>query len=174
VDATPILTTARLALRAWRPADLDDARRLWSDPQVMALLGGVWSNEAIAARLDREMSSLARLGYQYWHASDEEGFVGCCGLKQTDDQGALVVETGFHLLPRAWGRGYATEATRAALGHAFTAADADAVYAGHHPNNRASRRVLEKLGFAQVGERFYVPTGLVHPWYGVLRRDAGR
>jgi RimJ/RimL family protein N-acetyltransferase len=76
-----------------------------------------------------------------------------------------VVELGFHLLPRAWGHGFATEAARTALDFA----PASEVYSGHHPENSASRNVLGKLGFQQIGEMLYPPTGLIHPWYRVSK-----
>jgi hypothetical protein len=39
------------------------------------------------------------------------------------------------------------------------------VYAGHHPDNRASEKILKKLGFEFIGNVFYQPTGLMHPSY---------
>jgi len=164
--------TQRLTLRPWTAAELDDALRLWGDADVMRLLGGPLSRAQIEERLARESASQAEHGFQYWRASLRDGdtFLGCCGLKRTPEpDGTIVVETGFHLLPSAWGRGFASEAARAAITFAFERLDAPAVYAGHHPRNDGSRNVLRKLGFAQIGERFYPPTGLVHPWYRLGR-----
>ena len=166
------LRSERLIFHLWTPADLDDADALWGNAEVMAMLGGVPSREQIVARLMREIDSQAQHGFQYWRltlASDGE-FVGCCGLKRTDlEDGSVVVEMGFHLLPHAWGRGLATEASRAALRHAFDVVQTPEVYAGHHPQNRASQQVLEKLRFTRIGERFYAPTGLMHPWYRLTK-----
>jgi RimJ/RimL family protein N-acetyltransferase len=161
------LRSERLLFHHWQTGDLDDAIALWGNPEVMAMLGGVQSREQIVARLSREIDSQAQHGYQYWKLttlSDHGQFVGCCGLKLTDlEDGARVVEMGFHLMPQAWGRGFASEASRATLDFAFTLTDQ--VYAGHHPGNLASQKVLEKLRFERIGERFYAPTGLMHPWY---------
>jgi RimJ/RimL family protein N-acetyltransferase len=162
------LRSERLIFHPWSLADLDDAVALWTNSEVMALLGGVLSHDAVAARLQREIASQAEHGFQYWRLTAEGAFVGACGLKLTEmEDGTRVTEMGFHLLPRAWGRGIATEASRAALGFAF--ARTAEVYAGHHPQNHSSRHVLAKLGFEHIGERFYPPTQLMHPWYCKLR-----
>ncbi len=50
-----------------------------------------------------------------------------------------------------WGRGYGTEAVAALVGYAFRRYAADTVGAGVFTDNPASRRLLEKLGFARVG-----------------------
>lgn len=92
--------------------------------------------------------------------------MGCCGLRPFEP-GAF--ELGFHLRPAFWGRGLATEAARAAIAYAFPELDAALLIAGHHPQNQASRRVLEKLGFSYIGENLYPPTGLMHPSYELRR-----
>jgi RimJ/RimL family protein N-acetyltransferase len=69
-----------------------------------------------------------------------------------------------------WGRGLASEAAEGVVAWAFRPPlDAASLFAGHHPHNGASRRVLEKLGFRMVGAEVYEPTGLEHPSYVLLR-----
>lgn len=91
---------------------------------------------------------------------------GCCGLRPDAD----ALELGVHLRFEHWGRGYASEAARAAIAHAFGALAIRQLVAGHHPENRASRRLLERLGFRYLSDDLYPPTGLHHPTY-LLRRD---
>jgi len=94
--------------------------------------------------------------------------VGCGGLrpyKVEED----ILELGFHLLPNYWGEGLAIEAARGIITYAFDSLGAKALFAGHHPENAASRRVLEKLGFARTHEELYPPTGLLHPSYLLTR-----
>jgi len=159
------LQTRRLWLLPWTVADLDDAIALWGSREVMALLGGPMSRAQIEARLANEIDSQAQHGLQYWRATADGKFVGCCGLKLTDVDGRPELETGFHFLPSTWGRGYASEAAAAVVEHAKVVRAATQLFAGHHPQNHASRKVLEKLGFSRIGEHFYPPTGLMHPWY---------
>jgi RimJ/RimL family protein N-acetyltransferase len=94
--------------------------------------------------------------------------VGCSGLKLYDLPRAIY-EIGFYIRPEHWGGGFATEAARAVIAHAFSVLGAVELFAGHHPQNRDSKRVLEKLGFIYTRDELYPPTGLLHPGY-VLRR----
>jgi len=80
-------------------------------------------------------------------------------------------ELGFHIVERGWGQGFATEAAQGALDYAWRELRLTKVYAGHHPDNRASRRILDKLGFTFLETVFYEPTGLLHPSYVCQRPD---
>ena len=72
---------------------------------------------------------------------------------------------GFHLVKRCWGKGFGTEAALGALEYAWEKLQLSKVYAGHHPDNRASEKILKKLGFEFIENVFYEPTGLMHPSY---------
>jgi RimJ/RimL family protein N-acetyltransferase len=121
--------------------------------------------------LERELAFERDHGIQYWPIFERSTgrHAGCCGLKPFDG----LVEVGFHLRPPFWGAGYATEAARAAVAHAFDRLDVPLLGAGHHPANDGSRRVLTKLGFTYAREQPYEPTGLIHPFY-LLPRETWR
>jgi len=163
--------TERLAFRWWRADDEALAHALWGDPRVAALItaGGAFTESAVRDRLRRELDCGARLGYQYSpvFARNSGEFVGACGLKPSGDD-AEGLELGFQLCADQWGKGYATEAARAVIDHAFGALGARSLWAGHHPQNVRSRRTLEKLGFSYVKHQLYPPTGLMHPLYRLL------
>ena len=72
---------------------------------------------------------------------------------------------GFHFRPMHWGKGFAGEASRAVIGHAFKSLGARGLFAGHYPENHASSKVLEKLGFRFTHEEPYPPTGRMHRCY---------
>lgn len=165
------LRSARLGLRTWTPADLGIVQRLWGDARVTRLIGGPFTDREIRERLALEIANGETLGIQYWPAFrlEDDAFVGCCGFRPHPAPGAL--ELGFHLLPEHWGRGFAGEAARLALAHAFASLGAPAVYAGHHPENDRSRALLERLGFQRIGEELYPPTGRLHPTYGLDRES---
>jgi RimJ/RimL family protein N-acetyltransferase len=173
-EADYFLETRRLGFRTWRSDDFALARGLWGDPKVMELLDsrGRLTDGQVREKLALELESQARFGVQYWPffllASGEH--VGCCGLRNHDaSQG--IYELGFHLLPAQWRKGYATEASRAVIRYAFDELGVQALYAGHHPKNMASRRVLLKLGFRYIGDELYAPTGLMHRSYLLSRKD---
>lgn len=157
-------STARLEFGRWTLADVGLATSLWGDARVMRYIGGPYSHEEVVARLEREVANDAALGMQYWplFARDGREFAGCCGLKPGDGG---VIEIGFQFLPRFWGAGYASEAARAVIDYAFGNLGLTALYAGHHPENDASGRLLAKLGFTCIGTHYFARTGLDHPWY---------
>ena len=157
--------TARLTFRTWCDDDLSLANSLFGDLRVTALVGGPFSADQIRARLATEIETQRVHGLQYWPVFLGATFVGCCGLRP---RAPGVHELGFYLLPDHQGKGYAIEAANAVIAHAFDVLGVDALFAGHNPNNAASRRTLEKLGFAYTHHELYPPTGLQHPCY--LRR----
>jgi [ribosomal protein S5]-alanine N-acetyltransferase len=167
-----MIESERLRFHPWTPDDLEDALRLWGSAEVMALLGGPLDRAAVGERLAREMQTAERYGFQYWKVTSKAdgAFVGCCGLKPGEWLDGEIVECGFHLMKQWWGGGYAGEAAAAVVRWTFGELGRDRLYAGHHPENRASQRVLAKLGFQRAGEKFYPPTGLIHPWYELRRR----
>lgn len=165
------LTTARLGFRTWRADDRELARGLWGDPEVTALIGGPWTDAQVMARLEAEIELEAEHGFQYWpiFRLGTGDHVGCAGLRPRPEP--AVLELGFHLKRSHWGQGYAREAAAAAIEHAFGRLGAAALFAGHHPLNRASARVLESLGFRHTHDELYPPTGLRHPSYRLEAAD---
>lgn len=166
----------RLRFRAWQPTDFELARSLWANPDVMRYLhqGGPYTDRQVRDRLAREGAALETLGVQYWPIFLRETgeFAGCSGLRVCPYAGsadAPELELGFHLLPALWGRGLATEAGAAVARFAFEHLGLPRVYAGHHPENDASRRVLTRIGFRYHKDVFFEPTGEYHPFYELER-----
>ncbi len=166
---TYFLTTQRLGFRHWSPDDLPLALELWGDDEVTRWIGGPFSREQVEARLARECASPE---LQYWpiFRLEDDAFAGCCGLRAYQPR---IHELGFHLCRAHWGRGYASEAARAAIAWGFDTLGAEALFAGHHPSNDASRALLAKLGFEYTHDEHYGPTGLMHPSY-LLRSPRSR
>jgi ribosomal-protein-alanine N-acetyltransferase len=173
LDPRWFLRSERLGFREWTPADLGHARALWGDPAVTALIDarGRLGDADVEQRLSEEIDLAEEYGVQYWPIFDllTGTHVGCCGLHPRNAEGG-VHELGFHLLTGEWGKGYASEAARAVIGYAFDVLDSRELFAGHHPDNAASRNVLVKLGFTYTRDEPFAPTGLRHPSY-VLRRS---
>ncbi len=165
------LSSARLGFRPWRDDDLALATALWGDPEVTRYIGGPLSPAAAAGRLAAEIATGSAAGIQYWpiFQLEDSAHVGCCGLRPYRDG---VPELGVHIRPPFWRRGLALEAARAVIQHAFAALGARALFAGHNPDNHASRALLEKLGFRYTHDELYPPTGLLHPSY--LLQPPGR
>jgi ribosomal-protein-alanine N-acetyltransferase len=160
------LTTLRLGFRHWTKADLPLALALWGDPRVTAFIGGPFSDVDVAKRLNTELRTREESGVQYWPVflRQTNEHVGCAGLRP-HDHSAGILEMGVHLRAEFWGTGLADEAGRAVIQYAFDVLAVQGLFAGHHPENAASKRLLRKLGFRFTHEQLYVPTGRKHPSY---------
>jgi RimJ/RimL family protein N-acetyltransferase len=171
------MRTARLGFRCWRPDDLDLALGLWGDIQVMRFIEarGKLSKEQVQERLTSEIANQKEHGVQYWPVFllETNQHVGCCGLRPYDPSGRIY-EIGFHVRSEYWRRGYAYEAATAVMRHAFEKLNAGGLFAGHNPQNEASRHLLTKLGFRYTHDEYYPPTGLDHPSYLLTAGDYDR
>jgi RimJ/RimL family protein N-acetyltransferase len=164
------MKSERLGFSVWEPADIELARLLWGDPAVSKYIcaAGVFTPTEIEKRLSTEIANGNTVHMQYWpiFLTATGDLVGCCGLRPKGEDG---LELGFHLRPCYWGMGLATEAGRTVIEYAKRSFPGRPIFAGHHPQNKASSHVLQKLGFSFVDAEFYPPTGLMHPTY-ILRQ----
>jgi ribosomal-protein-alanine N-acetyltransferase len=149
------LTTARLRLRPVRAADVDALHALWTEPQVRRYL---WDDVVIdhataADRVTSSEASFAKARWGLWGIEKREGgaLLGVAGLVEIDP--AVGPEIIYSLHPDHQGRGYATEASQAVLAHAFETLGFARLPGRTDAPNRASARVLERLGMRFEGER---------------------
>jgi RimJ/RimL family protein N-acetyltransferase len=164
-DQDYFLTSERLGFRTWRPDDIELAVALWGDHQVTRFIATApLSRASIEERLAREIASQAEHGVQYWPIFLRQGgdHVGCCGLRTYRSS---VLELGVHIRSDFWRRGLAREAAQAVIAYGFDRLGARALFAGHNPDNTASRDLLRVLGFIYTHDEHYPPTGLMHPSY---------
>jgi len=154
-----LLTTPRLGLRCWQPADLDPFAAMNADPAVREFFPNLMTREETAENIGRQEAHFNQHGYGFY-AIDElatSKFIGFTGLKCLDgpDTSDLwftpCVEIGWRLRREAWGRGYAPEAAQACLIYALEALKLDKVYAYTAEHNAKSRRVMEKIGMTLSG-----------------------
>jgi len=149
--ALPEFTTARLALRPRRPADLDAVMALNADPQVMRFIAAPGSpamgRESVAARSFAHVE--AGLGYWSVFATGDEPPLGYVGLIP-QGEGRDGVQLSYRFAPRAWGHGYAGEAAARLLRYGFEALALARIALLTHPDNVASCRLAERLGFRSV------------------------
>ncbi|WP_339133933.1 GNAT family N-acetyltransferase [Streptomyces sp. f51] len=147
------LETERLALRRFTADDADLLIELDGDPAVMRYLTG---GEPTAPDIVRELHLPNILaGYERWggtlglfaaHEKDGGAFIGWFLLRPEREGPLDEVELGYRLRRAAWGKGYATEGSRALLGKAFTELGVRVVWAETMTVNEGSRNVMKKLG----------------------------
>ncbi len=158
------LETARLTLRRFTAADEDNLFELNSDPEVMRFLTGGRPTPRDVVRTRIIPSFLAYYerfeGFGFWAAEEKATaqFVGWFHfrppLPDASPPGWLAdgqLEIGYRLRRSAWGKGYATEGSRALIDRGFVESGVQRVVAETTVDNRASRRVLEKSGLTLLG-----------------------
>lgn len=169
-EPTYFLSSKRIGFRHWQQEDLPLALALWGDRQVTRLFyKEPLSPSQVSERLHLEIAGAGAHRIQYWpiFRLEDGAHLGCAGLLPAS---ASRLEFGVHLKPQFWGQGYATEAGTAVITYAFQMDLCDSLFAGHHPDNGASRNTLLKLGFLGTTATYYQPTGLLHPSYLLYKR----
>lgn len=156
------LETDRLTLRRFTEADEDDLVELDGDPEVMRFINGGTPTPREEVR-DRILPRLFDLyarspDFGYFAAQERTTgrFVGWFHFRlPASDPDGGDVELGYRLRRPAWGRGYATEGSRALIRKGFTELGVERVIAETMAVNAASRRVMEKAGltFARAFHR---------------------
>ncbi|HET6266423.1 MAG TPA: GNAT family N-acetyltransferase [Acidobacteriota bacterium] len=145
---TRSVETQRLLLRPFAATDLECLVRINSDPDVMQFIanGRPWPEERTRLRLNAILNHWTRHGFGLWATiyKEENALIGFCGLQHLEQ--TPEVEVGYRLDKKYWGKGLATEGAAASIQYGFEMLKLQRIVAVVHPNNRASRRVLEKCG----------------------------
>jgi RimJ/RimL family protein N-acetyltransferase len=141
-----------LLLRPHREDDAAYLVALNADPEVTRYTGdagGLTDERAreVIARLQRE--AIERLGRMVVVDVATGERLGWCGLKREPEIGGI--DLGYRFFRQHWGKGFATEAARACLDFGFGDLALEEILAWVVPENAASVRVLEKLGFRRTG-----------------------
>ncbi len=179
-DPFPTLETPRLVLRELVPGDLDVVVRIQQDPRVVRYLGrATLTVEQVKERLELVASGIREGTSVRWGLSLRDGgeLAGTAGFWRWNQEHRWA-EIGYDLAPERWGSGLMTEALGVVLRYGFDAMGLHRVEANTDPENKGSRRVLEKLGFVQealVRENWYHEGRFLDSaFYGLLRRDFDR
>lgn len=149
-----ILETERLILRTWTIADEAPFYLMNQDPHVIEFLKGPLSENEVKSFRIRMQKQFDDRGYTLYAVQPKDGsadFIGFVGLNYTDFPARFTpaIEIGWRLAFEHWGKGYATEAARAVIHHAFTQlAITELVSLTTKVNNR-SIRVMEKIGMTR-------------------------
>ena len=171
------MTTARLLAEAISPLHFHDLYRLNSDPKVVKTLASVGkplTEDAVKKQIDQNVVHWQEHGFGYWvfHLKKDGQFVGRGGLTINQIDGKEVVGLGYAVMPDYWNRGFATEIAAASVEVGFGHLGLTEIWSWALPDNRASQRVMEKLGFRY--EHDFDFAGMVHRFYRLVAEDWGR
>lgn len=171
------IETDRLRIRALTESDLDDMFALDSDPEVHKYLG----NKPITQK-EQALEYIKDVNKQYKERSigrwavelKETGeFIGWCGLRlytdYTFNNHTNFHDIGYRLRREFWGKGYATEASKACLDYAWNVLKLDTLYGITEKGNEGSHKVLLKIGLAYLEDFYYEPEDMMLRWYSISK-----
>ncbi|QYM71695.1 GNAT family N-acetyltransferase [Pseudochrobactrum sp. Wa41.01b-1] len=151
----PSFETERLWVRPRTMADFDACLAMDRDPEVTKFIPGPWNEPAKhEAFLKERIETSLGDGLGYWFIFPKvqpDQFAGWILLIPYDGIGPEV-EIGWRLNRSAWGRGFAAEAVRPIIEHAFHTVGLKRIVADINPSNLSSLRVAEKIGMNHIGD----------------------
>jgi RimJ/RimL family protein N-acetyltransferase len=144
------LTTKRLLLRPWKDEDLPAFAAINDDPDVMAFMPKRLSREESEALAGCIRNHIDSAGWGLWAlevpgVASFAGFVGLA-VPRFEAHFTPCVEVGWRLAKTHWGKGYATEAGRAAIAYGFDKLGLTQIVSFTTEGNWRSRAVMERLG----------------------------
>lgn len=148
-----ILKTTNLILRPWMEEDAEWLYNFAKNPNIGPIAG--WPPHKSVDESLNIIKTVFSKKETYAIVKDDIP-IGCVALLFHPDTnhwwGEGAVELGYWIAEEYWGRGYATEASRALIDHTFDDLDIQEIYASYRIENDQSKRVLEKLGFKYYAE----------------------
>ena len=153
----PTMTTPRLILRPFEPADAQPLYRILFQENILQYFPTTTppTLERMQAFVTRHLAHWDDHGFGWWAVQPRDGntLIGWNGLQylpETDE-----VEVGYLLSRDYWGRGLATEGARVGLQFGFETLGLTRIIGLVHPENTASQRVLQKIGMTFVEQAEY-------------------
>jgi ribosomal-protein-alanine N-acetyltransferase len=161
----PVIETDHLYLRQWHTSDFAIFAEMNADPEVMHYFPQVLSTTVSNTIAKKCQQLIKDKGWGFWAVSlkdatePRDAFIGFVGLNEThaDMAFAPAVEIAWRLHKAYWGKGYATEAARAALHFAFTELALDEVVSFTAVINKRSQLIMQRIGMTKTQGNFYHP-----------------
>ncbi|MFA5242996.1 MAG: GNAT family N-acetyltransferase [Sulfuricella sp.] len=147
--------TARMRIRPLTLGDVPALTEILSDPEVMKhSVRGVYDEAATRRFVEWCLACYESHGIGPWALIEKEtsALIGFCGVGPERVGDVEEINLGYRLARRYWGKGFATESTRAVLAYAFESKECQSVVVIIEPEHVASLRVAEKSGFCSFQE----------------------
>tara|TARA_B110000208_G_C11462275_1_gene318836 strand:- start:53 stop:559 length:507 start_codon:yes stop_codon:yes gene_type:complete len=141
-----VLITERLILREFELTDAEAMFNLNSDEEVLRYTGDKqFESIEDANNFFKNYPDYEKNGFGRWAlvTKGDKEVIGWCGLKKHEDN---TVDIGYRIFKNQWNKGYATEASIACLEYGFQVFELDEIIANAATENKASIRVMEKIG----------------------------
>ena len=175
----PVVMTERLVLRAFTEADLPAYAAIMAAPEVRSSLRlpDTFDEYAAWEQLVAFTGQWVLRGTGQWAVEERATgrLVGRAGTHHPHRRDWPGVEVGWTFDPSVWGRGYATEAGRAAVDWAWANLDVDVLHSMIHVENERSMAVARRLGFVLAETRVFAwYPALAHGRWELRREGGGR
>ena len=143
-----VLETKRLLLREFQMGDAEALFAVLGDAATMQYYPAAFDRAGVESWIARNIERYTRNGFGLWamELKSTGEVIGDCGCALQEVEGRREIEIGYHVRRDLWGQGYATEAARHCVAHAFSQLGAERVISMIRPENLSSRRVAEKNG----------------------------
>ncbi|MCD6066351.1 MAG: acetyltransferase, ribosomal protein N-acetylase [Bacteroidetes bacterium] len=171
-----IIETERLILREILPTDEEAFFEMDGNPDVHKYLGNnpAKSMEDVRTMIRFICKQYIDYGIGRWAAIEKStgNFIGWSGLKfitEAENNQTNFHDVGYRLIPKYWGKGYATESAKAALRYGFEQMNLEEIIGTAHVENTKSRRALEKCGLTFI-EKFD-SKGLPCDWLKITKEE---
>lgn len=169
------IETERLILRDMRESDLEGMFELDSDPMVHKYLGNkpVKTKAESIKVIHGVLRQYQDRGIGRWVVTEKESgnFIGWSGLRLNTEYNmngfTKYYDVGYRLIPKYWGKGYATESGKAAVEYAFKTMKLSRLYATTEINNQASHNVLLKIGLDYIEDFYFEEEKINLRWYKI-------
>lgn len=146
--------TERLRLRPLAIGDASALHALQQDAEMMRYFGGPYLRQQTDTWLEWHVALWEQEGFSHWAAElkPSGAFLGWIGLTKVWEPDELLpaTEVGWFVDRTCWGMGLATEGARRSLIFGFEDLGLDRIIARCDPQNRASERVMQKLGMRHL------------------------
>ena len=160
-----VIETEKLLLSVFKEEDVASARRFWGDSEVMEQSGGPLALDLLPKVLESYAKCHEKNGLSMYAVTEKSSgeIIGSAGFNVRES--VEKIELVYHFSKRSWGKGYATEAAKACIQLAKQNPSVKLLYASANPENAASVKILDKLGFEFIEMRWFDDTNQNEPYY---------
>ncbi len=172
------LVTERIILREMEISDLDNFHFLETDETILKYYGNYPKRNI---QETRDLLNYVIAQYEKFKTGrlamidkTNNEYIGWCGIKHNDNQRhnyKNYYDLGYRLKPEFWGKGFATEASKACIQYCFEILNLNKIHAIVNIENRQSINVIEKLG-TFTKEKF-IENDCIKNWYSIINENHG-
>ncbi|MBP0726547.1 GNAT family N-acetyltransferase [Bacillus sp. RG28] len=161
-----VLQTERLIMRYWKQEDSEKVAKIWGNTATMKYCAGAMTDELIKNVVNSYIRFQEENDYSIMfpiELKENKDIVGVCGFQKTQEKD--VFEFMYHFREDTWGKGYASEAASTVLDYGIDKLKPKKIIAGAAIENIGSLKILEKLNFTFLEEKWFDDTQMNGRYY---------